>query len=392
MRIKRTLVSILMVSALLGSLQQVRANESGSEIDKLAKILVHYSLKLKPGDEFFIRTSPAANELNVAVYREAMKAGAHVNVMTTLPQEDEIFIRYANDDQLTHMPPLIKYVIEKADAILQIAAPINTRKFGLTDKKRLSRRGKAMGKLLGIILERMAKKKVRYCETVFPTNAGAQEAGMGLLDYRDFVFKTERLQLPDPITAWKQVAEQQQKLVQRFAGKDKVLIKGKNINLSLSIKGRKFLSADGKINFPDGEIFTSPIETSANGWVHFGYPLISRGQEIEDIKLWFKDGKVIKSNAAKGEAILQSLLQTDPGASRLGELGIGTNYEIKRFSKNMLFDEKIGGTIHLAIGNGFDEIGGKNKSSIHVDMICDMSDGEIIVDGKLFYKNGQFID
>ncbi len=174
-------------------------------------------------------------------------------------------------------------------------------------------------------------------------------------------------------------------------GKSSIVIRGKDVDLQLSIKDRSFLGAAGKENFPDGEIYTSPVEKSVNGWIRFAYPAIYDGREVSDIELWFEDGKVVREKAVKGEAFLTQILNTDPGARYLGELGIGTNYSIPRFTKNMLFDEKLGGTIHLAVGAGFPEVGGENESGVHWDMLCDMADSEMVIDGELYYKDGKFV-
>jgi aminopeptidase len=214
---------------------------------------------------------------------------------------------------------------------------------------------------------------------------------MSLNDYQEFVYEAGFLNEPDPVALWRKEGEKQKQLISWLSGKDKVEIKGDNVDLTFSIKDRKFKEADGKYNFPDGEIFTGPVEESANGWIHFSYPAIYEGQEVIDVELWFEKGKVVKETASKGEALLTTSLNTDPGARYLGEWGIGTNYGIKRFTKNILFDEKMGGTIHLALGSGYPETGSENESAIHWDMLCDMADSEIIVDGDRFYENGKFI-
>jgi aminopeptidase len=226
--------------------------------------------------------------------------------------------------------------------------------------------------------------ELRWCYTVFPTYASAQEADMSLAEYQDFVYGAGLLDSPDPVAAWIEEGQRQRELIDWLAGKDRVVLKGANIDLTLSIKDRKFKEADGKYNFPDGEIFTGPVEDSANGWIRFSYPAIYEGKEVSDIELWFEQGK-----AGKGQELLTSLLDMDAGARYLGELGIGTNYGIQRFTKNMLFDEKMGGTTHLALGASYPETGGQNESGLHWDMLCDMSESEIIVDGELFYKNGR---
>ncbi len=170
-----------------------------------------------------------------------------------------------------------------------------------------------------------------------------------------------------------------------------MIIKGENVDLTFSIKNRSFENCDGKSNFPDGEIFTGPVEDSVNGYIRFSYPAIYSGQEVEDIELWFENGAVVKEKSSKGQELLTKMLNTDKGARFLGEWGIGTNYGIQQFTKNMLFDEKIGGTIHLAVGAGYPETGSKNESGIHWDMLCDMKESEIRVDGDLFYKDGAFV-
>jgi aminopeptidase len=217
----------------------------------------------------------------------------------------------------------------------------------------------------------------------------AQEADMSLSDYREFVYGAGLLNDPDPVARWREEGERQQKLIKWLAGKNQVTLQGANVDLKFSIKDRTFKEADGKYNFPDGEIFTGPVEESANGWIRFGYPAIYSGQEVTDIELWFENGRVVKEKASKGQELLTSLLNTDAGARFLGEWGIGTNYGIGRFSKNMLFDEKLGGTIHLAVGASYPETGGKNDSGLHWDMLCDMAESEITIDGALFYKNGK---
>jgi aminopeptidase len=219
----------------------------------------------------------------------------------------------------------------------------------------------------------------------------AQDADMSLIDYREFVFGAGMLDEADPVAFWKGEGRKQQKLTEWLKGHDRVILKGSDVDITLSIKDRLFELSDGKYNFPDGEIFTSPVEDSANGWIRFRYPAIHQGQEVTDIELWFENGRVVQERAAKNQELLTALLNTDAGARTLGEWGIGTNYGIKRFSKNILFDEKLGGTIHFAVGAGFPECGGRNESGLHWDMLCDMATSEITVDGQLFYKDGQTV-
>ena len=185
--------------------------------------------------------------------------------------------------------------------------------------------------------------------------------------------------------------DRQQQLVDWLKGKDRVHVRGPHIDLTLSIAGRTFINSDGKRNMPSGEIFTGPVEDSVNGWVRFTYPAIRGGREVEGVEFEFVDGKVVRASADKNEEYLISQLDSDEGARYLGEFAVGTNYQIQRFTKSILFDEKIGGTVHMAVGAGYPETGSRNRSSVHWDFICDMrEDSEILVDGELFYRNGEF--
>jgi aminopeptidase len=360
-------------------------------ITKLAKVLIHYSLKVKPGDKMVIQTTPLADELTLAAYEEAVKAGAHIMVLNQVPGLREVFFKHATDEQLNYISPIQKEMLETFDVFLKIWADSNTRTLSGVDPKRLAQFGRANAEMSKIMMQRSAKGDLRWTITVYPTNAMAQDADMSLMDYREFVFGAGMLDEDDPVAFWEAEAESQRKYINWLKGHKEVVLKGENIDITMSIEGRTFIESAGTQNFPSGEIFASPVEDSVNGWVRFKYPAIHMGQEIHDIQLWFENGKVVKEEAAKNQDLLTALLDTDDGSRILGELGIGTNYGIQRFTKNMLFDEKIGGTIHLAVGAGFPEGGGKNESGLHWDMLCDMHDGEILIDGELFYKDGKIV-
>ena len=360
-------------------------------VTRLAQVLARYSLDLQPGENFSLNTSPLAEELNLAVYREAVQAGVHVFVLNSLPGSAEIFFKHASDAQLDYISPVTRLVNERFDAGLRIDASHNTRELSGVEPARQGRARKAQAQVYKIVRERIARKELKWCITAYPTAALAQEADMSLSEYQDFVYGAGRLDLPDPVAAWRQEGERQREFIGWLAGKDQVTLKGDTIDLQLSIRGRTFLEAAGTGNFPDGEIYTSPVEHSARGWVRFAYPAIYGGREVTDIELWFEDGKVVKEKAGKGQALLSALLDTDGGSRYLGEWGIGTNYGIQRFTKNMLFDEKMGGTIHLAMGAGFPEAGSQNTSGLHWDMLCDMSESEISLDGEVFYRDGKFV-
>jgi aminopeptidase len=360
-------------------------------IVKLAQVLVKYSLDLKPGEKFRIRCTPLADELSLAVYKEAILAGAHVTIQNSLPGASEIFYKNASNDQLDFVSPISKLITETWDADLYLEAEHNTRELSGVDPARIARVHKANADLMKQYYERAARGELKWSLTVYPTHAMAQEADMSLAEYQDFVFGACLLYEEDPVAAWKALGQKQAHLVQWLQGKEQVVIKGEKVDLSLSIRGRSFENCDGKMNMPDGEIFTGPVEDSAKGYIRFSYPAIFGGQEVEDIELWFENGRVVKEKASKGQALLTKMLDTDDGSRYLGEWGIGTNDGIRRFTKNMLFDEKMGGTIHLALGAGYPETGSKNDSGIHWDMLCDMTQSEILVDGELFYKDGNVV-
>jgi len=360
--------------------------------DKFAYVIVNYSLDLQPNETLLIETTHLSQELCLSVYKEALKAGALPYISIELPGMKEIFYKIASDTQLNFVNPVYKFMYENFDVRLYIHAPANTRSLSNIDPIRIQTANKAfMIKAKSYLYNRINNKQMKWGYTSFPTQALAQEADMGLEEYKKFVFESCKLNEPDPKESWKKLSLKQQKLCDWLYGKSEVVLHGPNIDLKMSIKNRIFINDDGRLNFPGGEIYTSPVENSTTGWVRFSYPAIFENREVIDIELWFEDGKVIREKASKGQEFLTEILNSDDGARILGELGIGTNYGIKRFTKNMLFDEKIGGTIHIAVGRGFPECGGMNESAIHWDMLCDMSEGEIIVDGELLYKNGKFV-
>jgi len=360
-------------------------------ISKLAKVLVHYSVEVQKGQQVLIRTSPIAEELTLAVHEEIVKAGAHPFITNEVPGTQEAFYKFASDEQLDHVSPINKLVIETFDAYIHLWAAYNTRDLSGIDPNRVARSRKAHAAINQHFLNRAAEGTMRWSLTVYPNYAMAQEADMSLRDYEEFVYGAGMLNEEDPVAFWKGEGAKQQKLIGWLKGHDKAMLKGSNVDINLSIRERPFIECSGKENFPDGEIFTGPVEESVNGWIRFKYPAIFSGQEIHDIELWFENGRVVREKASKNQELLTSALNTDAGSRFLGEWGIGTNYGIQRFTKNMLFDEKIGGTIHFAVGAGYPESGSKNESGLHWDMLCDMSDAEITVDGDLFYKDGHTV-
>lgn len=359
---------------------------------RLAKLLVDYCVSVQPGDKVAVVGTIASRPLVKETYRQVIQAGGHPTFHWFDDEFDEIFYNEASDEQLNHVPEVLKLITETYDCRIGIRGPKNTRTLSGVDPKRQQMHQAALRELMEISMTRSATGEFRWVGTLFPTNAGAQEADMSLSEFEDFVYGACFVDKEDPELEWQKISKQQQKLVNWLSGKSQVRVEGPHIELSLSIAGRTFINSDGRKNMPSGEIFTGPVEDSANGWVRFSYPVIVAGREISGIELRFEDGRVIQASAEKNENFLLTALDTDAGARYLGEFAVGTNDGIQRFTKSILFDEKIGGTIHMALGSGYPETGSKNKSSIHWDMICDMrSGGKIWVDDQLFFDSGQFM-
>lgn len=361
-------------------------------IDRLARVLVEYSLQIRPEQLVALQGRPDAHPLLLAVYRRIIDAGANPVSIVSLPGADEIMYRYGNAQQLQRITPVQRFVAEGADAMLSVLGETNTRALSGVDPEKQRIAQVARQELTRTIMERSAAGTLDWCVTLFPTNAYAQDADMSLTDYTEFVFAAGHIDDPDPVAYWRGVSADHAQKIDWLKGKREIVIRGPETDLRVSVAGRTWINADGRRNFPDGEIFTAPVEDSVDGTVRFSYPSTVQGREVEDIRLWFEGGKVVKATAAKNQAYLEQMLDADEGARRLGEFAFGTNFGINRFTKNILFDEKIGGTVHMAIGAGYPESGSQNQSAVHWDMICDLRDGgEVQVDGELFMKDGKYV-
>jgi len=278
------------------------------------------------------------------------------------------------------------------DATLGIGGHWNTRDLTGVDPHRLASRREALSELQRRFLERAAKEELRWCGTQFPTHAEAQDAEMSLPEYEDFVFTAGRLHEDDPVAAWERVRSEQARIASMLGRCTTMSFTGPHVDLQISVAGRTWINAAGEKNFPDGEVFTGPVEDSASGRVRFSFPAIFQGREVDGVELTFERGKVVQARAAKGEDFLHAMLDTDAGARYLGELAFGLNYNIPKFTRNILFDEKIGGTMHMALGIGYPETGSKNTSGLHWDMICDLRAGsEVRANGEPIYRNGRFL-
>lgn len=359
---------------------------------KMAKTILNYSFNIKAGDFLFVECESVSVPLLAAIYEEGIKMGIHVGYQIKPAEFDEVFFKNANDEQISFNNPLVVHRFETITHLLTIWGSSNTKDLSAIDPRKLQSFALAKKGWRDVFHRRLADGSMEWCGTQFPTFAEAQEAGMSFGDYQEFVFKACMLDTPDPIQSWQDLEDRQKAIVEALDKCETFEIVANDTHLTLSTKGRKWVNSSGHANFPSGEVFTSPIESSLEGHIRFSFPGIYMGREIEDIRLTFKGGKVVEAKAAKGEDLLHALLATDEGASMVGEFAFGTNPGITRFTKNMLFDEKIGGTIHLALGEAFAESNGTNKSTIHWDMLADMMDGgKVYADGRLIYDSGSFL-
>jgi aminopeptidase len=360
--------------------------------EKLANVLVSYSVEVGKGDLVAVQGSSIAEPLLAEVYRAALDAGAHPFLRLQLPGLTEIFYKTARQHQLKYINPMAEFETDHVDKVISIWADDNTKSLAGVDPKKQAIRSRATSKLFLKFMQREAAGELKWVGTQFPCNASAQDAEMSLTEYEDFVFNACMVHLKDPIAAWKKVHRKQEKICRFLNKRKKIRVVAKGTDLTMNVEGRKWINCDGKANMPDGEIFTGPIEDSVEGTVSFSFPAYYAGKEADGVSLTFKKGKVVKATATKNQDFLIAMLDSDEGARRVGEFAIGTNYSIQEFTRNTLFDEKIGGTFHMALGASIPESGGMNQSGVHWDIVNDMrSGGKIYADGKIFYKNGKFV-
>ena len=367
-------------------------------VEKFAKVLVEHSARIVPGDRVLIEGTTAAEPLIRELFIQILEKVGIPHPMVALPgmmpfSQDEIYVTYAKTDaQLDFVPTFYKLAYEQFESRIRIHSATNTRGTTNLNPANGTRRGKALSAITEAQFRRGGDGSFKWVTTLYPTEAYAQDANMSLKEYEDFVFGAVHTSEADPIAFWQSVKAKQQSAVDYMKGKSQVILRGPNVDLTLSVKGRTFMNSFGTFNMPDGEIYTGPVEDSVNGWVRFTYPANYGGASVEGAELTFSKGRVQTAKAEKNQDFLLKTLETDGGSRFLGEFAIGTNFDIQQFTGNILFDEKIGGSFHMALGAGYPETGSKNKSAIHWDMICDMrKDAEITVDGELFYKNGQFV-
>lgn len=363
-------------------------------VDRLAGLLVEHSTQVRPGHRVVIEAEPVAEPLVKALARRILRAGGHPHPLITLPSLDALYLAEANPDQLDFVPTFQRLAYETFEARIRIQSSSNTKALSRVDEARAVRRQKALLPILQTQMERGAREELRWVTTIFPTEAYAQDAEMSLAEYEDLVYRACHVDdgASDPTAVWRGIRADQARILEAIEGHDRVVVRGPHCDLTLSILGRTFKNSHGLHNMPDGEIYTGPVEESVEGWVRFTYPAIWQGRDVDGVELRFEGGRVVHATAGKNEAFLLKMLDTDAGARRLGEFAIGTNPGLQRHTRNILLDEKIGGTIHMALGAGYPETGSVNRSAIHWDMICDMhGGGEIMVDGEVVYRDGAFV-
>lgn len=359
---------------------------------RLARVITEYSTEITKGDFVVIIGSPKAIPLIEALFEAVLARGGNPTTVIGLPSLTEILVESGDEKQLEFINPAQKLIYEEADVIMQIEAPTNMKLLAQADPSKLMHIQKSSGPILQGLIERIGNETVRWVMMPWPTDAIAQQTEMGTRAYADFLYRACGLHHDDPLAYWQAVQEKQLHLVDYLKEKSYAEVRGTGIELSFGLEGRTWVSAHGKLNFPDGEIFTCPVEDSVQGKVTFNMPTFYLGKEVTEVELEFKDGSVVAAKAAKGQDFLLENLDLDEGARRLGEFAIGTNFGVDRVTGSTLLDEKIGGSIHLALGAAAPGTGGQNASKIHWDMVHDMKEaGEIEVDGEIIYRQGEFL-
>lgn len=361
-------------------------------LTRLADVLVNYSVGVKRGQTVRLAGPELAAPLLTELYRAVVRAGGHPIPRLTLDAFSEIMVREGSEEQLRYVHPLAVREIETLDATLNVWAESNTRSMTSADPAKLAASSSARKPIMEIFMKRAAEGSLKWCGTQYPTPACAQDADMSLEEYENFVFTAGLLHEPDPVAAWKRVSVAQQRLTDFLNGKTDYHVTAANgTDLRMSVAAMRWINCDGHENFPDGEVFTGPVLDSVEGVVQFSFPAVHMGREVTDARLVFRHGKVVEATATKGEAFLHGMLDMDAGARFLGECAIGTNYSISRYTRNTLFDEKIGGTVHFAVGAGYPETGNTNTSGLHWDMVVDLrKGGRVTIDGEVVSQDGKF--
>ncbi|MCA1927498.1 MAG: aminopeptidase [Calditerrivibrio sp.] len=359
---------------------------------KLSRLICDYSLKIKEGDVVEIRGEVCAESLIRELYKYILEIGAYPLVRMNFSEQLHTFYKYASEKQLSMIPEILMTTSKTLNALIHIDSESNTRQLTNIDPSKIAFHRKSTKILKDIMFEREAKGEFKWVIVPYPTSAMAQDAEMPLEEYANFIEMACKLDEDDPVKSWEDVNRKQQNIVERLTGTKKLRIVGYKTDLTLNTDRRSWINCSGRHNLPDGEVFTSPVEDSANGEIFFDIPTSFMGVEVQGVHLTFENGAVVRSSAQKGEEFLKKMIETDESAKFVGEIAFGLNNSITIPSKNILFDEKIGKTIHLAIGSSYPEAGGKNRSGLHWDLIKEMkSGGKVYKDDILIYENGEFL-
>jgi aminopeptidase len=352
-----------------------------------AELLVGYCTEVAPGEHVYLSVDTPALELGRALVRTVLRAGAQPHLRLAYPAYAGDVLELASDGLLDGRPDLELEEMRRMDAYIRVAAPDGGRVLQGIDKERMTR-----WRRRNQPVQEERVNRTRWVSTLFPTSGGAQDAGMSLENYERFVFDAMYLFDDDPSRRWQELRAHQARIIERLQRASEVRILGEGTDLRLDVRGRTWINSDGKRNMPSGEVFTGPIESSAEGTIRFDVPSTVEGVDVDDVRLTFRDGKVVDAHAGRGQEVLDAQLATDAGARFLGELGIGTNERIQRPTRSTLFDEKIGGTVHLALGRSYPETGGVNDSAIHWDLVCDLRrGGSLLIDGEPVQESGRFL-
>jgi aminopeptidase len=363
-------------------------------VARLGELAVSYSLGLKPGQVVRIDAPPVAAPLAIEIYRAALAVGAHPYVDLELERVPELLLAGASDEQLDFVSPIAMTELGELDALVTIWAESNTRALTHADPDRHQRYLAARQELSKVRWARISRGELAWLGVLFPTQAHAQDAEMSLAEYERFVYRACHVEEPgDPVAHWSGLRTELTARAEELARVRELRVVGPGTDLRVGVEGRRWNAADGRYNMPDGEVFTSPLETVTEGEVSFAFPALFHGREVAGIRLRFEEGAVVEAEATRGQEYLDALLAMDDGARRLGEVAFGMNYEVDRFTQNTLFDEKIGGTMHFALGAGFADVGSQNESALHWDLVCDLrQDGEVYADGELVWRAGRFLE
>ena len=360
---------------------------------KLADVLVGYSTAVSPGDAVRIEGHPPTTPLIREVYRAVVRAGGNPTGGLIVDEALETLLDEGNDDQLGWVPLDLRWNVEHGDVWIVIDGPENTKHLSGVDLEKMARWRKAREPYQSRYLERAGSGEFRWVLCGYPTQASAQDASMSLGEFEELVYGAAFLGEDDPVAAWQAFGEELEQVGDVLRTKRELRVVGPDTDLTLGVGGRQWICAKGTSNLPDGEVFTGPVETSVEGSIRFTFPAIIRGRQAEDVVLRFEGGEVVEATARRGQDFLREMIGMDDGARRVGEFAFGLNRAVTEYTGSLLLDEKIGGTVHLALGRSVPGTGGENVSALHWDIVCDLRQGgEVYADGELIYRDGAFLD